>query len=214
MSKEAPPRPFGSKRAAAKTTKRASARAADRPVASGDTAPNSRRDDAQGTHCTSHQHHHHGVEAVIRDLLRRSPESGKNAELIGNPQALLDGASIDEIKALRKARWPSPKRRQKRPSTSMPNSIPNGAMARTRTRTCSRKKYEAQKFRLQVELLKLQAWVKETGQRVVILFRSRDAAGKRHHQALHEHLNPRGARGCAGKAERNRAWPMVFPAPH
>ncbi|MBS1138397.1 MAG: polyphosphate kinase 2, family, partial [Proteobacteria bacterium] len=39
----------------------------------------------------------------------------------------------------------------------------------------SRKNYEKQKYRLQVELLKLQAWVKETGQKVVILFEGRDA---------------------------------------
>ena len=42
----------------------------------------------------------------------------------------------------------------------------------------SRKNYEKQKYHLQVELLKLQKWVKETGQRVVILFEGRDAAGK------------------------------------
>ncbi|MGS8566411.1 hypothetical protein ACFKPY_26480, partial [Salmonella enterica subsp. enterica serovar Newport] len=42
----------------------------------------------------------------------------------------------------------------------------------------SRRNYERQKYRLQVELLKLQAWVRETGQRVVILFEGRDAAGK------------------------------------
>jgi hypothetical protein len=41
-----------------------------------------------------------------------------------------------------------------------------------------RRNYERQKYRLQVELLKLQAWVKETGQKVVILFEGRDAAGK------------------------------------
>lgn len=41
-----------------------------------------------------------------------------------------------------------------------------------------RKTYEEQKYRLQVELLKLQNWVKDTGQRVVILFEGRDAAGK------------------------------------
>ena len=33
-----------------------------------------------------------------------------------------------------------------------------------------RRNYEKQKYALQVELLKLQAWVKATGQRVVILF--------------------------------------------
>jgi polyphosphate kinase 2 len=58
----------------------------------------------------------------------------------------------------------------------------------------SRKAYERQKYSLQVELLKLQAWVKETGQRVVILFEGRDAAGKGGTiKRFMEHLNPRGA---------------------
>jgi polyphosphate kinase 2 len=62
----------------------------------------------------------------------------------------------------------------------------------------SRKNYERQKYRLQVELLKLQAWVKDTGQRVVIIFEGRDAAGKGGTiKRLMEHLNPRGARVVA-----------------
>jgi polyphosphate kinase len=61
-----------------------------------------------------------------------------------------------------------------------------------------RRNYERQKYRLQVELLKLQAWVKETGQKVVILFEGRDAAGKGGTiKRLMEHLNPRGARVVA-----------------
>ncbi len=61
-----------------------------------------------------------------------------------------------------------------------------------------RKTYEEQKYRLQVELLKLQNWVKETGQRVVILFEGRDAAGKGGTiKRFMEHLNPRGARVVA-----------------
>ena len=61
-----------------------------------------------------------------------------------------------------------------------------------------RSSYEAQKYQLQVELLKLQAWVKETGQRVVILFEGRDAAGKGGTiKRFMEHLNPRGARVVA-----------------
>ena len=61
-----------------------------------------------------------------------------------------------------------------------------------------RSNYERQKYRLQVELLKLQAWVKETGQKVVILFEGRDAAGKGGTiKRLMEHLNPRGARVVA-----------------
>jgi polyphosphate kinase 2 len=51
---------------------------------------------------------------------------------------------------------------------------------------------------LQVELLKLQAWVKSTGQKVVILFEGRDAAGKGGAiKRFMEHLNPRGARVVA-----------------
>ena len=62
----------------------------------------------------------------------------------------------------------------------------------------SRKNYERQKYRLQVELLKVQAWVKETGQKVVILFEGRDAAGKGGTiKRFMEHLNPRGARVVA-----------------
>jgi polyphosphate kinase 2 len=58
----------------------------------------------------------------------------------------------------------------------------------------SRKSYEREKYRLQVELLKLQAWIKETGQRVVIIFEGRDAAGKGGTiKRFMEHLNPRGA---------------------
>ena len=61
-----------------------------------------------------------------------------------------------------------------------------------------RKNYEKQKYRLHVELLKLQAWVKDTGQRVVILFEGRDAAGKGGAiKRFMENLNPRGARVVA-----------------
>ncbi|APX75285.1 polyphosphate kinase 2 [Achromobacter insolitus] len=61
-----------------------------------------------------------------------------------------------------------------------------------------RRNYEKQKYNLQVELLKLQAWVKATGQRVVILFEGRDAAGKGGTiKRMMEHLNPRGARVVA-----------------
>ena len=61
-----------------------------------------------------------------------------------------------------------------------------------------RKSYEKQKMALQVELLKVQRWVKESGQKVVILFEGRDAAGKGGTiKRFMEHLNPRGARVVA-----------------
>jgi polyphosphate kinase 2 len=51
---------------------------------------------------------------------------------------------------------------------------------------------------LQVELLKAQNWVKETGQRIVVLFEGRDAAGKGGTiKRFMEHLNPRAARVVA-----------------
>jgi polyphosphate kinase 2 len=54
--------------------------------------------------------------------------------------------------------------------------------------------YEVIKRELQIELLKLQNWVKDTGQRIVILFEGRDAAGKGGTiKRFTEHLNPRGA---------------------
>jgi polyphosphate kinase 2 len=54
--------------------------------------------------------------------------------------------------------------------------------------------YEQEKLKLQAELLKVQQWVKGTGQRVVILFEGRDAAGKGGTiKRFMEHLNPRAA---------------------
>jgi polyphosphate kinase 2 len=61
-----------------------------------------------------------------------------------------------------------------------------------------RRDYEEQKFRLQAELLKLQGWIKESRQRLIILFEGRDAAGKGGAiKRFMEHLNPRGARVVA-----------------
>src|SRR5689334_5850180 len=58
--------------------------------------------------------------------------------------------------------------------------------------------YDRQKRLLQIELLKLQNSVKATGERLVILFEGRDAAGKGGTiKRFMEHLNPRGARVVA-----------------
>ncbi len=61
-----------------------------------------------------------------------------------------------------------------------------------------RSEYEALKRELQIELLKLQNWVKESGERIVMLFEGRDAAGKGGTiKRFMEHLNPRSARVVA-----------------
>ena len=58
--------------------------------------------------------------------------------------------------------------------------------------------YERDKATLQVELLKVQKWVKDNGKKIVILFEGRDAAGKGGAiKRFMEHLNPRGARVVA-----------------
>lgn len=62
----------------------------------------------------------------------------------------------------------------------------------------SRKDYEIRKAQLQAELLKVQHWAQETGQKFVLLFEGRDAAGKGGTiKRFTEHLNPRGARVVA-----------------
>jgi polyphosphate kinase 2 len=62
----------------------------------------------------------------------------------------------------------------------------------------SRTEYDRQKRLLQIELLKLQNWCKDTGERLVVLFEGRDAAGKGGTiKRFMEHLNPRGARVVA-----------------
>jgi polyphosphate kinase len=60
--------------------------------------------------------------------------------------------------------------------------------------TMTRKAYERELARLHLELVKLQYWIKQTGERVVLLFEGRDAAGKGGTiKRILEPLNPRGA---------------------
>ncbi len=72
----------------------------------------------------------------------------------------------------------------------------------------SEKAHLQQMAMLQVELLKAQNWIRATGQRIVVLFEGRDAAGKGGTiKRFMEHLNPRGARVVALEkpSERERA---------
>ncbi|WP_436839904.1 polyphosphate kinase 2 [Streptomyces albogriseolus] len=65
-------------------------------------------------------------------------------------------------------------------------------------RKVRRSEYERTKRVLQIELLKMQRWVKDTGQRMVVVCEGRDAAGKGGTiQRFMERLNPRGARVVA-----------------
>ena len=61
-----------------------------------------------------------------------------------------------------------------------------------------RRAYNREKKKLQIELLKVQNWVKLTGQKIVVIFEGRDAAGKGGTiKRFMEHLNPRAAKVVA-----------------
>jgi len=75
----------------------------------------------------------------------------------------------------------------------------------------SNKDYEKSKAELQVELLKVQEWIKATGQKIVMIFEGRDAAGKGGTiKRFTEHLNPRSARVVALEKPNDREKTQWF----
>ncbi|CAN1554844.1 COG2326 Uncharacterized conserved protein [Mycobacteriaceae bacterium] len=65
--------------------------------------------------------------------------------------------------------------------------------------------YEAELFRLQTELVKLQEWTRATGARIVVVFEGRDAAGKGGTiKRITEYLSPRSVRIAALPAPTER----------
>jgi polyphosphate kinase 2 len=123
---------------------------------------------------------------------------GQDGDWLAEIKAMMAGASPDEVKALRRLLLEAAPAKPGGPDADA-ELAPNWRDGSYPYKNLmSRRNYEKQKYRLQVELLKLQAWVKETGQRVVILFEGRDAAGKGGAiKRFMEHLNPRGARVVA-----------------
>lgn len=136
---------------------------------------------------------------AVNDIIKTVAKEGLGgvAETLG---AIVAGASPDDVKALRKALFQDEEKQAPKrpvsPDEELAEDWRNGGYPYKNL--MSRKNYEKQKYHLQVELLKLQAWVKETGQRVVIVFEGRDAAGKGGTiKRFMEHLNPRGAKVVA-----------------
>ncbi len=138
------------------------------------------------------------INAAI-DILRSVPseDTETRARLL---QAIFEGTSPDDAARLRKSLI------QDSPADDAEAELETDSILSPDWRVgrypykflLSRRSYEKQKYRLQVELLKLQAWVRKTGQRVVLLFEGRDAAGKGGAiKRFMEHLNPRGARVVA-----------------
>lgn len=137
---------------------------------------------------------------AMKDIISHSRSNKVKTTLPETLQIILDGASPDDAAALTKALTviKSFKGQKIRVHADQELSKDWRDGGYPYKNLLSRKSYEKQKYHLQVELLKLQAWVKETGQRVVILFEGRDAAGKGGTiRRFMEHLNPRGARVVA-----------------
>ncbi|MGD9833867.1 MAG: polyphosphate kinase 2 [Piscinibacter sp.] len=135
--------------------------------------------------------------AALDDIVAKAADPKEAAKQL---RAIFEGASPDDAEALRRELLEGSdaklRRQLVKPDEELAPDWRSGAYPYKNL--MSRKNYEAQKYMLQVELLKLQAWVKETGQRVVILFEGRDAAGKGGTiKRFMEHLNPRGARVVA-----------------
>ncbi|HOY70958.1 MAG TPA: polyphosphate kinase 2 [Methylotenera sp.] len=134
------------------------------------------------------------VSNIVEHMAGMNP-----AQISAALQAILDGASPDDAAILRSMLVGTAAgnvKQAKNADTELASDWREGGYPYKNL--LSRRSYEKQKYKLQVELLKLQAWVKETGQRVVIIFEGRDAAGKGGAiKRFMEHLNPRGARVVA-----------------
>ena len=138
------------------------------------------------------------IEAALRDVVSNS--AGDIPSLATALESILSGVSADDAVVLRRALLKTERKASQDAGTNPDDELADDWRegGYPYKHLMLRKNYEGQKYRLQVELLKLQAWVKETGQRVVILFEGRDAAGKGGTiKRFMEHLNPRGARVVA-----------------
>ncbi len=92
----------------------------------------------------------------------------------------------------------------KNDSDSEKRTDPDGKSSPKR-RHLTKKVYEKELFKLQLELVKLQAWIKHKGLKVVIIFEGRDAAGKGGViKRIDQHLNPRICRVVALPAPTER----------
>jgi len=135
------------------------------------------------------------AKLVALEAIREGPPHlSADSETI---KAILGGASPDDAKLLRKSLARGKATTERRlTSDELADDWRNGGYP-YRFRML-RRDYEEQKFILQTELLKLQAWIKTARQRLILLFEGRDAAGKGGTiKRFMEHLNPRGARVVA-----------------
>jgi polyphosphate kinase len=178
---------------------RRAAKPTARPVEAGDTPPSLKPEALENNRVERAMERAQTVQAMaLSDALAGGADAAQPPRLLGDVQALLDGAAPDDVKALRRMLARQIARNDQLPDADTALAAGWREGGYPYKNLLSRRSYERQKYRLQVELLKLQAWVKDTGARVVVLFEGRDAAGKGGTiKRFMEHLNPRGARVVA-----------------
>jgi len=174
-------------------------KSATREVSAGDVPPKLNREAIETFTVEQAVSAAHGAQSAAMHGILSMIDPGDTDALSKALSVILEEASPDEAARLRAELMRHPvlsKKGADNPDEELADDWRSGGYPYRNL--LSRKSYEKQKFQLQVELLKLQAWVKETGQKVVILFEGRDAAGKGGTiKRFMEHLNPRGARVVA-----------------
>lgn len=135
---------------------------------------------------------------AVQDIIAKTPPHDVHT-LAKTLETIIDGASPEDATVLKNAllkKSSSVGRRRGIADEQLSDDWRRGGYPYRNL--MSRKSYEKQKYQLQVELLKLQAWAKKCEEKIVILFEGRDAAGKGGTiKRFMEHLNPRGARVVA-----------------
>ncbi|TWU04290.1 polyphosphate kinase 2 [Stieleria varia] len=171
-----------------------------RPSAEGDIAPSLQQDSLEQFEVEQ------AIDAAqqskitaVEDIIKKTPPHDVHT-LAKTLETIISGASPEDATILRNALLqksaPMGAKRHSGPDELLSDDWRDGGYPYRNL--MSRKNYEKQKYHLQVELLKLQAWVKESRAKLVILFEGRDAAGKGGAiKRFMEHLNPRGARVVA-----------------
>lgn len=137
--------------------------------------------------------------AAVKDIVANTPPHDVQT-LAQTLKAVISGASPKDATVLRNALLHEAKPLGKRAGNGPDQQLSDDwrAGGYPYRNLMSRKAYEKQKYHLQVELLKLQAWIRNSKSKLVIIFEGRDAAGKGGTiKRFMEHLNPRGARVIA-----------------
>jgi polyphosphate kinase 2 len=145
---------------------------------------------------TAHEtpRHHAGV-SIVRGYEARKADSARRPHLIGTRTA--------EKRRIMSKKHPSkvvelPEHKKKGKQSSHEDVSPHPNHGKDSPKKLKKKIYEGELRKLQIELVKLQEWIKYKGLRVVVIFEGRDAAGKGGViKRINQRLNPRVCRVVA-----------------